>query len=158
MIQGFVQIFLTLFLVVVSVPIVGYYLAEVFFMHKTWLVPVMNPLERLIYLLIDIEPQKSMTGREYVIAILLSKQGLSLLIQLVLEFAPVVAELVQKRSQDLALSKYEPIEVIPEILKVLNPSNKKSTYVEDFEQEIIFQQQLVADNHQTQLRIAAQGQ
>ncbi|MCC5663332.1 potassium-transporting ATPase subunit KdpA [Nostoc sp. CHAB 5784] len=56
----------------VSVPIVGYYLAEVFFMHKTWLDPVMNPLERLIYLLIGIEPQKSMTGREYAIALLLS--------------------------------------------------------------------------------------
>ncbi|MEH1773951.1 MAG: hypothetical protein V7K64_11405 [Nostoc sp.] len=42
-------------------------------MHKTWLDLVMNPLECLIYLLISIEPQKSMTGREYAIALLLSK-------------------------------------------------------------------------------------
>ena len=84
------------------------------------------------------------------------QQGLRLLIQLVLEFAPVVAELVQKRSQDLAVSKYEPIEAIPEFLKLINPSNQKSSYVEDFEQERIFQQQLVADNHETRLRIAAQ--
>ncbi|MGF2035354.1 MAG: WD40 repeat domain-containing protein [Nostoc sp. CmiVER01] len=84
------------------------------------------------------------------------QQGLSLLIQLVIEFAPVITELVQKRSKDLALSKYESIEVIPEILKVLNPSNKKSSDAEDFEQERIFQQQLVANNDQTQLRIAAQ--
>ncbi len=48
MIQGFVQIVLTLFLVVVSVPILGHYLAEVFFMHKTWLDPVINPLELLV--------------------------------------------------------------------------------------------------------------
>ncbi|MBC1221571.1 WD40 repeat domain-containing protein [Nostoc sp. UCD121] len=85
------------------------------------------------------------------------QQGLMLLIQLVLEFAPVVAELVQNRNKSsLGLSKYEPIEAIPEILKVLNPANKKSGYVEDFEQARIFQQQLIADNHQTRLRIAAQ--
>jgi WD40 repeat protein len=85
------------------------------------------------------------------------QQGLRLLIQLVLEFAPVVAELVQKRSQDsLALSKYEPIEVIPQLLKALNTSNQQSSYVEDFEQEKIFQQQLVAENHQTRLKIAEQ--
>ncbi|MBW4451705.1 MAG: WD40 repeat domain-containing protein [Nostoc indistinguendum CM1-VF10] len=85
------------------------------------------------------------------------QQGLRLLIQLVLEFAPVVAELVHKRSQDsLALSKYEPIEAIPQLLKALNTSDQQSSYVEDFEQERIFQQQLVADNHQTRLRIAEQ--
>ncbi|MBD2531849.1 WD40 repeat domain-containing protein [Nostoc flagelliforme FACHB-838] len=85
------------------------------------------------------------------------QQGLTLLIQLVLEFAPVVVELVQKRSQDsLALSKYKPIEAIPELLKVINTSTQKNSYVEDFEQERILQQQLVADNHETRLRIAAQ--
>ncbi|MEA5622991.1 WD40 repeat domain-containing protein [Nostoc sp. UHCC 0251] len=85
------------------------------------------------------------------------QQGLRLLIQLVLEFAPVVAELVQKRSQEsLALSKYEPIEAIPQLLKALNTSNKKSSYIEDFEQERILQQQSVANNHQTRLSIAAQ--
>ncbi|QHG19052.1 WD40 repeat domain-containing protein [Nostoc sp. ATCC 53789] len=85
------------------------------------------------------------------------QQGLMLLIQLVLEFAPVVVELVQNRNKSsLGLSKYESIEAIPEILKVLNPANKKSGDVEAFEQARIFQQQLVADNHQTQLRIAAQ--
>ncbi|MBG1245249.1 WD40 repeat domain-containing protein [Nostoc sp. NZL] len=84
-------------------------------------------------------------------------QGLRLLIQLVLEFAPVVAELVQKRNQDnLSLNKYEPIEAIPELVKALNPSNKNSSYVEDFQQERISQQQLVAYNHEMRLRITAQ--
>src|SRR5436190_870035 len=86
MLQGFVQIFLTLFLVLVSVPIVGHYLAEVFFMHKTWLDPVMNPLERLIYLLIGIEPQKSMTGKEYAIALLFSNTAMAILALLLLMF------------------------------------------------------------------------
>ncbi|MFN6531421.1 potassium-transporting ATPase subunit KdpA [Nostoc sp. ChiSLP03a] len=62
-----------------SVPILGHYLAEVFFIHKTWLDLVMNPLERLIYLLIDIEPQKSMTGREYAIAVLFSNTAMAIL-------------------------------------------------------------------------------
>ncbi|MEH2003001.1 MAG: WD40 repeat domain-containing protein [Nostoc sp.] len=85
------------------------------------------------------------------------QQGLRLLIQLVLEFAPVVAELVQKRSQDsLALSKYKPIEALPELLKALNASNQKNSYVEDFEQERILQEQLVAYNHEVRLRIATQ--
>ncbi|MEH2420789.1 MAG: hypothetical protein V7K48_07520 [Nostoc sp.] len=38
--QGFVQIFLTLFLVVVSVQIAEHYLAEVFLMHNIWVDPV----------------------------------------------------------------------------------------------------------------------
>ncbi|MEH2326985.1 MAG: potassium-transporting ATPase subunit KdpA [Nostoc sp.] len=86
MIQGFVQIFLTLFLVVMSVPTLGHYLAEVFFMHKTWLDPVMNPLERLVYLLMDIEAENNMTGREYAIAILLSNTAMAVLALLLLMF------------------------------------------------------------------------
>ncbi|GAX43454.1 WD-40 repeat-containing protein [Tolypothrix sp. NIES-4075] len=82
------------------------------------------------------------------------QQGLRLLIQLVVEFAPVLAELVQKRSQALSLSKYQPIEAIPELLKVLNTSVQKSSDVEDFEQERILQQQLVAYNYEMRLRIA----
>ncbi|MBW4572740.1 MAG: WD40 repeat domain-containing protein [Tolypothrix carrinoi HA7290-LM1] len=83
------------------------------------------------------------------------QQGLRLLIQLIVEFAPVLAELVQKRSQaSLSLSKYQPIEAIPELLKALNTSVQKSSDVEDFEQERILQQQLVAYNHETRLRIA----
>ncbi|NEU72891.1 WD40 repeat domain-containing protein [Hassallia byssoidea VB512170] len=85
------------------------------------------------------------------------QQGLGLLIQLVVEFAPVLAELVQKRSQaSLSLSKYQPIEAIPELLKALNTSVQKSSDVEDFEQERILQQQLVAYDRETRLRIAAQ--
>lgn len=86
MLQGFVQIFLTLFLVVILVPIIGHYLAEVFFMHKTWLDPVMNPLERLIYLLIGIQPQQSMSGRKYAIAVLLSNTAMAVLAFLLLMF------------------------------------------------------------------------
>ncbi|MFN6487022.1 MULTISPECIES: potassium-transporting ATPase subunit KdpA [unclassified Nostoc] len=126
MLQGFVQIFLTLFLVVISVPIAGHYLAKVFCMERTWLDPIMgvaesryefgcrdvamqrlykdfeitqnyfsyrnqqrpimNPLERLIYLFIGIEPQKSMTGREYAIALLLSNTAMAVLALLLLMF------------------------------------------------------------------------
>ncbi|MEA5506297.1 WD40 repeat domain-containing protein [Halotia wernerae UHCC 0503] len=84
-------------------------------------------------------------------------QGLRLLIQLVLEFAPVVAELVQKRSQSsLSLSKYESIQAIPELLKALNTSNQISSDAEDFKEQKKHQQQLILYNHETRFRIAAQ--
>jgi WD40 repeat protein len=84
-------------------------------------------------------------------------QGLRLLIQLVLEFAPIVAELVQKRSQSsLSLSKYEPIQAIPELLKALNTSNQISSDAEDLKEQKKHQEQLIFYNHETRLRIAAQ--
>lgn len=55
-------------------------------MERTWLDAVMNPLERLIYLFIGIEPQKSMTGREYAIAVLLSDTAMAVLALLLLLF------------------------------------------------------------------------
>lgn len=63
MLQGFFQITLTLLFVIGLTPIVGRYLAQVFLMEKTWLDAAINPLERLIYLLGDIEPQETMSGR-----------------------------------------------------------------------------------------------
>jgi WD40 repeat protein len=84
-------------------------------------------------------------------------QGLRLLIQLVLEFAPAVAELVQKRSQSsLALSKYELIQAIPEVLKTVNSLTPISSDNEDFESQKELQQQLILYNHETRLKVAAQ--
>ncbi len=95
MFQGFVQIFLTLVLVVMLVPIVGRYLAKVFLMQRTWLDPVINPLERRIYLLSGVEPQETMTGQEYAIcasqqrfaiAVLVSNTAMAILALLLLLF------------------------------------------------------------------------
>jgi len=66
MFQGFGQIFLTLLLVLVPIPFLGRYLAEVFLRNGQ------NPLESFIYRCIGVESQENMNGREYAIAVLSS--------------------------------------------------------------------------------------
>ena len=84
--QGFFQIALTLVLVVILAPILGRYLAQVFMNQKTRLDPVMKPVERVIYLLGDVEPDYDMTGREYAIAVLVSNTAMGILVALLLVF------------------------------------------------------------------------
>ncbi|MBW4632927.1 MAG: potassium-transporting ATPase subunit A [Iphinoe sp. HA4291-MV1] len=106
MLQGFFQIALTLLLVVKLTPILGSYLAEVFMAKKTFLDPVMTPLERLIYLLGGIEPKENMTGQEYVIAVLVSNTVMAILVFLLLMFQgwlPLNPTLVGMPTWDTAL-------------------------------------------------------
>ena len=49
--QGFLQIALTLCIVVFITPILGKYIARVFLGERTILDPVMKPIEALIYIL-----------------------------------------------------------------------------------------------------------
>ena len=72
MIQGFIQIALTLLIVVLIVPWFGNYMARVFLTQKTILEPIAKPLERLIYAVGGINDQKSMTGWQYARSVLVS--------------------------------------------------------------------------------------
>ncbi|MEY2833792.1 MAG: hypothetical protein RLZZ574_3051, partial [Cyanobacteriota bacterium] len=49
MIQGFIQIALTLLILILIVPWFGNYMARVFLAQRTFLEPIMQPLEKLIY-------------------------------------------------------------------------------------------------------------
>ena len=49
--QGFLQIALTLCIVVFITPILGKYIARVFLGERTILDPVMKPIEAIIYIL-----------------------------------------------------------------------------------------------------------
>ncbi|NEQ24869.1 MAG: potassium-transporting ATPase subunit KdpA, partial [Microcoleus sp. SIO2G3] len=86
MLQGFFQIALTLLLVVLLTPIFGGYLARVFLEQKTFLDPVIKPVERAVYLVCDVEPEKDMTGQEYAIAVLITNSVMGILVFLVLMF------------------------------------------------------------------------
>lgn len=86
MLQGFFQITLTLLLVVVLSPILGSYFAQVFMSGKTFLDPVMNPVEQIVYLVCGVEPEEDMTGQEYAIAVLLSNSVMGILVFLLLMF------------------------------------------------------------------------
>ena len=72
MIQGFIQIALTLLIVVLIVPWFGNYMARVFLTKKTILETIAKPLERLIYAVGGINDQKSMTGWQYARSVLVS--------------------------------------------------------------------------------------
>ncbi|MBR8836206.1 MAG: potassium-transporting ATPase subunit KdpA [Stigonema ocellatum SAG 48.90 = DSM 106950] len=86
MLQGFFQIALTLLLLVVLTPIFGSYLANVFFGKKTFLDPVMTPLEQRIYLLGGVDPRENMTGWQYAQAVLISNSIMAIFVFFLLMF------------------------------------------------------------------------
>ncbi|MGH7998484.1 MAG: potassium-transporting ATPase subunit KdpA [Brasilonema sp.] len=71
--QGFFQIGVTLCIVIAITPLLGRYMARVFLGEKTLLDSLMNPIERIIYKLVDTTPTKdNMSGRQYARAVLCS--------------------------------------------------------------------------------------
>ncbi|WP_026736481.1 WD40 repeat domain-containing protein [Fischerella sp. PCC 9605] len=87
------------------------------------------------------------------------EQGLRLLLQLVLEFAPVIASLVHKSNDARPdANKNEYPSKIQEFLQTVNTASQKISYLGGFDQEKIEEQQLAVYYHQTQLQIATQEQ
>jgi len=70
MFQGFLQIVLTLLILVAITPFFGRYMARVFMGQKTLLDLVMNPVERTIYTLGGVRAKEDMTGWQYAQALL----------------------------------------------------------------------------------------
>lgn len=81
MLQGWIQITLTLLILVAITPFFGKYMARVFQEQKTILDPILNPVERTIYSLVGVrEKGKSMTSWQYARAIAYSNIVMALLI------------------------------------------------------------------------------
>ena len=80
MLQGWIQIALTLIIVIATTPLLGRYIARIFLGERTLLDSVLNPLERIIYLLIGVRPQDEMTGWQYAKAILYSNVVMGILV------------------------------------------------------------------------------
>ncbi len=70
--QGYLQIILTLTIIIVISPLLGSYMARIFLGEKTLLDPWLSPLEKYLYQWIQVRPQQAMTGWQYVRAILYS--------------------------------------------------------------------------------------
>ncbi|MFM8009261.1 MAG: potassium-transporting ATPase subunit KdpA, partial [Dolichospermum sp.] len=68
--QGFLQIVLTLCIIVFITPKLGKYIASVFLGARTILDPVMKPLEAIIYILGGVGKKNDMTGWQYIRALL----------------------------------------------------------------------------------------
>ncbi|MDZ8083404.1 MAG: WD40 repeat domain-containing protein [Nostoc sp. DcaGUA01] len=83
--------------------------------------------------------------------------GLRLLIQLVLEFAPVIVDLIQKRSEEsLTTTNYLLPKVINEVVKAGNIITQNDNSGSSFEQTKLLQQQLAVYQRETQLKVASQ--
>lgn len=83
MLQGWIQIAITLLIVITTTPILGKYIAHVFMGEKTPLDPVINPLERAIYAFSAVR-QEDMTGWQYAKAVLYSNLVMGILVYLLL--------------------------------------------------------------------------
>ncbi|WNZ25746.1 potassium-transporting ATPase subunit A [Leptolyngbya sp. NK1-12] len=72
MLQGWIQIALTLLIVVAITPFFGRYIARVFLGQSTILDPVLNPIERFLYASMGVRAKEDMTGWQYARAVLYS--------------------------------------------------------------------------------------
>ncbi|WP_204139619.1 potassium-transporting ATPase subunit KdpA [Halomicronema sp. CCY15110] len=83
MAQGFFQLAIALAILLVVAPFLGKYMARVFMGQRTVLDPVASPLERLLFSTGGFSNQPSMTGGQYIRAILVSNLVMGILVFLI---------------------------------------------------------------------------
>jgi K+-transporting ATPase ATPase A chain len=86
MLQGWIQIALTLLILVAITPFFGRYMARVFQEQRTILDPILNPVEQFLYSLVGVRAKEDMTGWQYARAILYSNVVMGLLIFSIIMF------------------------------------------------------------------------
>ena len=69
--NGWLQILFFLLAIFLVTPLIGGYMARVFTRQRTWLDPVLRPVERLIYRLTGVDETREMRWTEYAVALLL---------------------------------------------------------------------------------------
>src|SRR5262245_39115316 len=69
--NGWLQILFFLLLILAVTPLLGGFMARVFARQKTFLDPVMRPIERLIYTLTGVDESREMRWTEYAIGVLM---------------------------------------------------------------------------------------
>ncbi|WP_090583573.1 potassium-transporting ATPase subunit KdpA [Paenibacillus sp. OV219] len=84
--MGFIQVALTLIIIILLVKPVGRYLVSVFGREKTWLDRVFGLPERMLYRVMGIREDETMGWKKYIGAVLLSNFVMLILMYLVLRF------------------------------------------------------------------------
>jgi len=87
--SGFLQIAVTIVLMVAIVPFLGAYMARVFQFQKTWFDPLFDPVERLVYKLGGVDSDEDMDWWTYARSVLISNVAM---------FVPVFAILLLQGS------------------------------------------------------------
>jgi potassium-transporting ATPase potassium-binding subunit len=82
--NGWLQIFFLLLVVLVITKPLGGFMARVFGRERTWLDPVMRPVERVLYKLTGVDESHEMDWKEYALALLLFS-GVSMILIYVLQ-------------------------------------------------------------------------
>lgn len=84
--QGFLQIGLTLCIVIAITPLFGKYIARVFLGERTLLDFLMNPIERSMFILAGVRRKDDMTGSQYIRAVLCSNFVMGISVYLLIYF------------------------------------------------------------------------
>ncbi|MEH2374847.1 potassium-transporting ATPase subunit KdpA [Nostoc sp.] len=84
--QGFLQIGLTLCIVIAITPLFGRYIARVFLGERTLLDFLMNPIERSMFILAGVRRKDEMTGWQYIRAVLCSNFLMGISVYLLIYF------------------------------------------------------------------------
>jgi potassium-transporting ATPase potassium-binding subunit len=69
--NGWLQILFFLLAIFAVTPILGGYMAQVFTRQRTWLDPILRPVERLIYQLTGVDDAREMRWTEYAVSLLM---------------------------------------------------------------------------------------
>src|SRR5687767_5031531 len=69
--NGWLQILFFLLAIALATTLIGGYMARVFTRQKTWLDPVVRPLERLVYRLTRVDETHEMRWTEYAAGVLM---------------------------------------------------------------------------------------
>ena len=69
--NGWLQILFFLLVIAAVTPLIGGYMARVFTRQKTWLDPVVRPVERLVYRLTGVNETREMRWTEYAVGVLM---------------------------------------------------------------------------------------
>lgn len=84
MLEGWIQIALTLLIIIAITPFFGRYMFRVYQEQHTFLDSILTPIEKLLYALIGVQTKEDMTGWQYARAILYSNLVMGFLIFLIL--------------------------------------------------------------------------
>src|SRR5258708_206446 len=83
-INGWFQVLLFFAAVLAATKPLGVFMAKVFSRERTWLDPVLRPLERLVYKLTAVDEEHEMRWTEYSIAMLLFSAASMLVLYLLM--------------------------------------------------------------------------
>ncbi len=90
MLQGWIQIALTLVTVIILTPLLGKYMARVFSHETTLLDPIFGPIDRAIMRTIGIYEAEGMSGWQYIQAVLISNIVMGIAVFLILFLQPIL--------------------------------------------------------------------